>query len=232
LQPGAVMKILALIIAGAGLLCGVFALALQFSITIPESMATGRSLFLSVLFYFSFFTILANCGAAICHTAQILPFKFLEILRHRSVGGAATTAMVMVAMVYNLILAPEGAPQGESVLCDMILHYVTPALMVAWWLASANGRATFQSIVWWLVPPAVYLAFVYVRWHFVHEVSNPFLDPALGQYRLLSGIFGIVILFVSTGLVVILLDKAVGQITRRQDRYRNSARYASRRRLR
>ncbi len=226
------MKTLALIIAGLGLVSGAFALVLQYSITVTEAMAGGRSLAGAVLFYFSFFTILANCAALISHLAQFLPFKFLDVLRTRSVGGAATTAMVMVAMVYSLILAPQGAPQGESVLCDVILHYITPTLMLAWWLVSAKGKVSLQSLVWWLVPPAVYLAFVYIRWFFVQEVSNPFLDPALGQYRLLSGIFGIVLLFVTTGLMVILLDKSVGKLKGRQGRYRSSARYASRRRLR
>jgi len=226
------MKILARIIAGLGLSCSAFALALQFSITIPESMAAGRSLGLSILFFFSFFTILANCVTVIFYAAQLLPFNFLRFLRRRSVAGAVTTAMVMVAMVYNLILSPQGAPQGESVLCDLILHYLAPVLMLAWWLVSANGRAKLKSIIWWLGPPAIYMVFVYIRWLFVGEVSNPFLDPELGLSRVLSGIAGIVILFVTTGLAVILLDKAVGQIKGHQDQYRSSARYASRRRLR
>ena len=226
------MKNLALIIAGLGLASGIFALALQYSITVPEAMAAGRSQAGAILFYFSFFTILANCAAVISHAAQYLPFKSLDILRHRSVGGAVTTAMLMVAMVYNLILAPQGAPQGESVLCDMILHYVTPILMMSWWLVSANGRTRFVSLVWWLAPPAFYLAFVYIRWLFVREVSNPFLDPALGMPRVVSGIVGILLLFVTTGLLIIILDKIVGKVKRHQGRYQSSARYASRHRLR
>lgn len=41
----------------AGLVVGLIALALQFSITIPASMEAGRGLFGSIVFYFSFFTI-------------------------------------------------------------------------------------------------------------------------------------------------------------------------------
>jgi len=208
------MKTLARIIAGGGLLAGLTGLLLQFSLTIPASMAAGRSFWLSVLFYFSFFTILSNIAVVISHAGQLLPAKALPCFRRRSTGGAITTLMLVVGIVYHFILAPLWSPKGSFLICDVILHYVTPSLMAAWWLVSANGKARFKTLLWWLVPPAAYLVLVYIRWAFVHEVPYPFLDPALTRHELISGITGIVVLFLIAGPVVVISDKIMGWLKR------------------
>ena len=59
----------------AGLAIGFAALVLQFAITMPASMAAGRSLLGSIVFYFSFFTILTNIGAVLIH-ASLLSSSF------------------------------------------------------------------------------------------------------------------------------------------------------------
>lgn len=208
------MKRVARVIAGGGLLFGVIGLLLQFSLTIPASMAAGRSFWLSVLFYFSFFTILSNIAAVISHMGQLLPSTMLTYFRRRSTGGAITTLMLVVGIIYHFILAPLWSPKGLFLVCDVILHYVTPILMAAWWLVSANGKARFKTLLWWLLPPAAYLVFVYTRWAFVHEVPYPFLDPTLTRQELISGIVGIVVLFAVTGPAVVISDKIVGGLKR------------------
>jgi hypothetical protein len=208
------MKKLARIIAGGGLLAGLLGLVLQFVLTIPASMATGRSFGLSVLYYFSFFTILSNIAAVVSHAAQLMPASMMAYFHRRSTGGAITTLMLVVGIVYHFILAPLWSPQGLFLVCNVILHYITPGLMAAWWLASANGKARFKTLLWWLVPPAVYLVFVYVRWVFVHEVPYPFLDPSLTRQELISGITGIVMLFLITGPTVVISDKTIGWLKR------------------
>ena len=208
------MKNVARVIAGGGLLFGVTGLLLQFSLTIPAFMAAGRSFWLSVLFYFSFFTILSNIAAVLNHAVQVFPVSRLNYFRRRSTAGAITTLILVVCIVYHFILAPLWSPQGLFMVADVILHYVTPILMAGWWLASANGKACFMTLLWWLIPPLVYLVFVYIRWAFVHEVPYPFLDPALTSQELISGIVGIVVLFVVTGPAVVISDKIVGGLKR------------------
>ncbi len=208
------MKTLARIIAGGGLLIGLAGLLLQFSLTISASMAAGRNFWLSVLFYFSFFTILSNIAAVVSHAGQLFPAKELAYFQRRSTGGAITTLMMVVGVVYHFILAPLWSPKGLFLVCDVILHYVTPILMAVWWLVSANGKARFKTLLWWLMPAAAYLVFVYVRWAFVHEVPYPFLDPALPRQELIRGIVGIVVLFVITGPAVVISDKVAGWLKR------------------
>ena len=208
------MKNLARILAGGGGLIGLIGLLLQFSLTIPASLAAGRNFWLSILFYFSFFTILSNIAAVVSHAGQLFPVKELTYFHRRSTAGAITTLMMVVGIVYHFILAPLWSPKGLFLVCDVILHYVTPCLAVAWWLVSANGKARFKTLLWWLVPPAVYLVFVYTRWSFVHEVPYPFLDPTLPRQELIRGIVGIVVLFVIIGPAVVISDKVIGWLKR------------------
>ncbi|VAW20456.1 hypothetical protein MNBD_ALPHA11-121, partial [hydrothermal vent metagenome] len=48
------------IVASFGFFVGIATLLLQFSVSIPNSIEDGRSLTMSVIRYFSFFTILTN----------------------------------------------------------------------------------------------------------------------------------------------------------------------------
>ena len=59
------------ITAWIGFVIGLAALLLQFAITIPASMETGRTALASVIFYFSFFTILTNILAVLVHAAAL-----------------------------------------------------------------------------------------------------------------------------------------------------------------
>lgn len=208
------MKKAARIFATWGLLAGVAGLLLQLVITIPASMAAGRSFFLSILFYFSFFTILANICAVINHAAQLFPISELRSQQRRSVSGAVTTMMLASGVMYHFVLAPLWASKGLFWLGDALLRYVTPLLMLLWWLASANGRARFITLLWWLIPPAAYMGFVYVRWLFVGEVPYPFLDPNQTLQNWLRSIVGVCEFYVLVAVSVVTVDKLIGRVKR------------------
>ncbi|MGX9572708.1 hypothetical protein [Mesorhizobium sp. f-mel] len=57
----------------SGLVIGLAGLVLQICITIPASMAAGRSFVGSLVFYLSFFTILTNIGAVLVHASLLSP---------------------------------------------------------------------------------------------------------------------------------------------------------------
>ncbi|MFT4073987.1 MAG: Pr6Pr family membrane protein [Asticcacaulis sp.] len=208
------MKKVARIIATWGLITGLAGLLLQFAITIPASMAAGRGFALSVLFYFSFFTIPANIGAVISHAAQVLPLDRLKTFHRRNISGAVTTMMLASGVMYHFVLAPLWASKGLFWLSDALLRYVTPILMLLWWLASANGKARFVTLLWWLVPPAAYMVFIYVRWLLVHEVPYPFLEPNQTRQDWLRGMVGLCEFYLLTAVVVVLADKTIGWVRR------------------
>lgn len=182
-----------------GLAAGAAALAVQFLITVPSAMAAGRGLPGAVVFYFSFFTILTNLLAVFVHASGVFPGS-LRFFAAPRVRAGVVVAMVVVCLVYALVLARLWQPQGLFLLCDILLHYVAPAIMVAWWLVDGrDGSTRFRDIPYWLAYPIVYAVYVFVRAPLAGEVPYPFLDVSTNgttgvavAVLLMTGLFAVV----------------------------------------
>ncbi|WP_265519552.1 Pr6Pr family membrane protein [Nitratireductor luteus] len=199
-----------LILNFTGFVIGVFALVLQFVILMPVSMAAGHSLGGSIVYYFSFFTILTNILVVLTHLAALIgrPAFFR---RARARGGVAV-AIAAVGLVYYLLLSDLWRPQGLFLLCDLLLHYVTPALFLTWWLlAGADGSLRWRDILYWLAYPVLYLLYLLARAPIAGEVPYVFLDVGvLGIGKVLLIIGGIALLFVLLSAVTVMADRVVG----------------------
>jgi len=202
----------------AGLVIGLTALVLQFALTIPASMAAGRSLLGSVVFYFSFFTILTNIAAVLVHAALLSPtgYAWFPAFAGRRVRAGVAVAITLVFIVYVTVLAGLWRPQGLFLLCDVLLHYVTPAIFVLWWLtAGADGGTRWRDISWWMIYPLAYLACVLVRAPFAGEVPYPFLDVARnGAVGVALSALAITALFIGLGVLAVLADHGIGRLRR------------------
>jgi hypothetical protein len=205
---------MARVLAITGLCIGFVALVLQFAITMQASMLAGRSFAGSVVFYLSFFTILTNIGAALVYSA-VLTGKPGRFGSPRMRAGVAV-AIAVVMIVYATILARLWQPAGLFLLCDVLLHYVTPVLYLAWWLyAGVDGSTRWRDLPWWLVYPLFYLAWVMIRAPFAGEVPYPFLDTTtngVGSVAISS--LSVLGLFLLVSVVVLAADQIVG--TRRR----------------
>ncbi|RUW44341.1 Pr6Pr family membrane protein, partial [Mesorhizobium sp. M8A.F.Ca.ET.021.01.1.1] len=157
----------------AGLVVGLIALVLQFSITIPASMEAGRGLLGSIVFYFSFFTILTNIGAVLVHISLLSSsgYAWLPAFAGPRMRACVAVSITLVFIVYATVLARLWQPQGLFLLCDVLLHYVTPVLFVLWWLISgADGRTRWSDVSWWVVYPIAYLVYSLARAPLAGEV--------------------------------------------------------------
>ena len=202
-----------------GLAAGVFGLLLQFVLTIPASMAAGRSLAGSIIFYFSFFTILTNILAAATHAAGLdLTGVRLMCLQKPRVSAGVAVAIAVVGIVYFVILARLWQPQGWWLAADVTLHYVTPVLFVGWWLAAGtDGTTRWSDPVLWLAWPVAYTVYALARAPITGEVPYPFLDyEASGWGHVAQAIGGIVVLFVGLGAVAVMTDRALARWRARQ----------------
>lgn len=163
----------------AGLAIGLVGLMLQFAITMPASIAAGRTVLGSAVFYFSFFTILTNIGAVLVYLAALRDAKSGLLGLFASARGGVAVAIALVMIVYVTILAPLWQPEGLFLLCDVLLHYVTPILYLAWWLAAgADGSTRWSDIPYWVAYPVLYLIYALARAPIAGEVPYPFLDIA------------------------------------------------------
>ena len=116
----------------AGLVIGLAGLVLQFCISIPASMEAGRSLLGSIVFLFSFFTILTNIGAVLVYTSLLSStgYAWLPGFAGSRMRAGVAVSITLVFIVYATVLARLWHPQGLFLFCDILLHYVTPVLFV------------------------------------------------------------------------------------------------------
>ncbi|SDA74869.1 Pr6Pr family membrane protein [Mesorhizobium qingshengii] len=200
----------------AGLVIGLAGLVLQFCITIPASMEAGRSLLGSIVFLFSFFTILTNIGAVLVHTSLLSPtgYAWLPAFAGPRMRAGVAVSIALVFIVYATVLAQLWQPQGLFLLCDVLLHYVTPVLFVLWWLTSgADGRTRWSDISWWMLYPVAYLVYALTRAPLAGEVPYPFLDVAKnGPASVAVSALAITGLFLVLCIIAVLADHSVSRL--------------------
>ncbi|RWD71907.1 Pr6Pr family membrane protein [Mesorhizobium sp.] len=198
----------------AGLVIGLIALVLQAAITIPASMAAGRSLLGAIVFLLSFFTILTNIAAVMVHASLLSPtgYAWLPAFAGQRMRAGVAVSITLVFIVYATVLAGLWQPQGLFLLCDILLHYVTPLIFVLWWLiAGADGSTRWRDISWWMIYPLAYLAYALIRAPFAGEVPYPFLDVAKnGAASVAVSAVGVTALFVGLSVLAVLIDHGIG----------------------
>lgn len=200
----------------AGLVIGLIALVLQAAITIPASMAAGRSLLSSIVFLFSFFTILTNIAAVMVHASLLSPtgYAWFPVFAGPRMRTGVAVSITLVFIVYATVLAGLWQPQGLFLLCDILLHYITPLIFVLWWLvAGADGSTRWRDISWWMIYPLAYLAYALIRAPFAGEVPYPFLDVAKnGAASVAVSAVGVTALFVGLSVLAVLIDHGIGRL--------------------
>jgi hypothetical protein len=201
-------------LAAAGLCVGLAALVLQFAITMQAAMLAGRSFVGSIVFYFSFFTILTNIGAVLVHSATLTGRPGWFGSPRVRAGVAVAIAVVMI--VYAAVLARLWQPSGLFLVCDVLLHYVAPVLYLAWWLwAGADGSTRWRDLPGWLAYPLLYLAWIMLRAPFAGEVPYPFLNSATnGLERVAVSSLSVFGLFLLVSAIIIVADHVVGRRVR------------------
>ncbi|UCI05437.1 Pr6Pr family membrane protein [Mesorhizobium sp. B1-1-8] len=200
----------------AGLAIGLIALVLQFSITLPASMAAGRGLLGSIVFYFSFFTILTNIGAVLVHASLLSPagYAWFPAFAGKRMRAGVAVAVTLVFIVYSTVLARLWAPEGLFLLCDILLHYVTPLIFVLWWLiAGADGSTRWRDISWWMIYPLAYLGYALIRAPIAGEVPYPFLDVAKnGAASVAISALATTALFLGLCVLAVLVDHGIARL--------------------
>jgi hypothetical protein len=197
----------------AGLVIGLAGLVLQFCITIPASMDAGRGFLGSIVFYFSFFTILTNIGAVLVHASLLSSsgYAWLPAFAGPRMRAGVAVSIALVFIVYATVLARLWQPQGLFLLCDVLLHYVTPVLFVLWWLmAGADGSTRWRDMSWWVLYPLAYLAYALLRAPIAGEVPYPFLDAAKNGWTSVAiRSLAITAIFIVLCAIAVLVDHGV-----------------------
>jgi len=185
-----------------GLVLGLVALGLQFSISMPAYLANGMSLPEALLQFFSFFTILTNIAITLIYLSALAGWSWLNWFRAPRTRAMMVAVMLLVMIFYHVLLRPIWQPEGLFLVCDYLLHYAAPILFALWWaVTQKHGAVDYPDTPAMLVPPLIYLAYVMAR----GALTNVYPYPTLNAFELGYGQVAINVVMVAIGLIILYL---------------------------
>ena len=188
------------------------ALALRTRITILEFTAAGDSVGDGLFHLAGYFTVWTTTLVALAMTAVAVGVWPGGRKASDSVLAALALYVTVVAIVNHTLLRGliDFTPIEE--IADALLHYVTPALVVCWWIAFApKAGLRYRDAFIWLTYPLAYCAAALVRGAYSGWYPYPFLDVrVLGQQGVAFNAAGLGAVIAVTGLVIIFTARALG----------------------
>lgn len=173
--------------AVVGLVIGLAGLVLQFWLTIPSSMESGRNLLMSLVFFFSFFTIQTNIILVLVYLGVLFDGPWLVLFEKPQTRVMAAALITLVMVFYHFILASVWAPEGLWKVADVLLHYVTPLFYLIWFAVLRYSCAVkFSAIPKMLIYPLLYVAYVLVRGAVTGEYPYAIFDANTLGYALVA----------------------------------------------
>ncbi|MEO6918635.1 MAG: Pr6Pr family membrane protein [Collimonas sp.] len=167
-----------------------FAIAAQFSISIPLLLAKGMTYGEAVWRMFGYLTILTNVLVAVACSVLLLkpdsaPGQYFS---RPGVQTAITLYIIIVGLGYNVLLRNHAPFTGLHRLSDESLHTVVPLLYLFYWLSYVpkSGLRAKDSLLW-LVYPLAYFAMAMLRGGSSGFYPYPFLNVTnLGYARVMG----------------------------------------------
>jgi hypothetical protein len=163
--------------------------------------------------FFSFFTILTNILIGI-YVVALLPPRMMRdpFFTRPPVQTALVMYITVVGLIYNLILRGEWHSSGLQAVLHDILHTVIPLLVIIYWVVWVNARQVrYTSILLWLVYPAVYTLFVFIRASSNRWYPYPFMDLArLGGQAVLINCLWVLAVFLFFSLLYVFWGRRKG----------------------
>jgi hypothetical protein len=190
-----------------------FAVLLQLWLSIQLATSNGKTLTDGLVAYLGYFTVLTNIFVAVVATAGAIGRGRAArvALYTPAMVGCATTAILLVGIVYHLLLRNVWAPQGAQWLADVLLHYVVPAGALLHWLVYRHqDRLDAWTPVSWSVYPLAYVIYALIRGELLGSYPYPFIDvAALGYVQVLVNTAALWAAFLVLGFAVLGLSRMV-----------------------
>ncbi len=194
--------------AGLVALIAFIGLALQLAASLGEAHgALGAALWAM----FRFFTIIGNLLTMLVFAGFALGARAVT---PRVVGGI-TLMMMLVGIVYVTMLRGTLVLSGAAYVADIVMHYVSPLLVVLFWLilAPKGGLSSGDPLRWSLLPLA-YLPYALARGVDDGKYPYPFIDVGkIGLQQALINAAVIALGFLIAGYALVWLDRRMSTRT-------------------
>lgn len=197
----------AAVVGGSALL----GFGLQLYSFVGRILERGDPLGPSLVRLFSYFTIIVNVLVGVALAWHVFaptsrPGRWAGSSRGL---GSLTTSIALVAIAYHLLLRSYWSPQGLDLVSDRLLHYVTPILLLGYWVAfGPRNQPQWKDALSWTVLPVGYFGWVLLRGAIVNEYPYPFLDVAdLGYPAMAVNAAGLLASYLGLALAVIAVSR-------------------------
>ena len=190
-------------------------LGIQLYLILYTRWSIEASLLGGLVSFFSYFTVLTNTLVATVLTSELAArdSALRRWLLQPWVRSGVAVSIAIVGLAYSLLLRHLWDPEGWQWLADELLHDVMPLLYLAyWWLCVPKGTLRFRHIGVWVIYPLAYFGYSLLRGHELAVYPYPFIDvDKLGYAQVFINASGLLVGFVLMGLLVIALDRWLGQ---------------------
>jgi hypothetical protein len=183
-----------------------FGVLLQLYLSVRLALQNQSSVAAGLVNFFSYLTVLTNIFVGLTST---LPVVFGNSRLGRWFGsgmvlGSATTAIVFVGISYHVLLRNVWSPQGLQRVADLTLHYVVPAVALAYWIVfPPRPRLPGWAPLSWCIYPLFYTVYALGLGELVGTYPYHFIDAgSLGYPRVLMNLLGLLIVFLVLGGIV------------------------------
>lgn len=133
--------------------------------------------------------------------------------------GICTMSITLTGIVAAAIVASEFDAHTPSGIATVLLHIVTPVLIMAdWLLFDTKGRWKKTAPLWWLTVPYIYFAFIMVSSRFMDKEAPlrfpyPFLDyEQMGIMMLLLVVGVMTAVYLVISYLCIMIDSKMGRL--------------------
>lgn len=173
---------------------------LQLGLSLQLAAGNGKPWVAGLVAYLGYFTVLTNLFVALVLSVPLLVRggRARHFFDAPGTLACAAASIALVGLAYHVLLRHIWNPQGAQWLADVLLHYVTPLLYVAWWVGAAPRPAVRWWSPWvWCLYPTAYLAYALVRGVWLGAYPYPFIDvAALGYARVFINALGLMLVFI------------------------------------
>ncbi len=161
--------------------------------------------------YFTFMTNLTGLAAGCVFTAALWPSRtgVRRWFALPPVQGGVLVYALAVFLVYHFMLAAVWHPAPAWLFAAIILHYVVPAMYLAYWFAFVPCGATrWGHVLYWQLFPIAYAVVIMSIGTSLAGYPYPFLDVELVGWRAaLYAMFTVMAGYVLLSIVVVAVDR-------------------------
>ncbi|UOQ64580.1 Pr6Pr family membrane protein [Hymenobacter volaticus] len=169
--------------AAVGAVLGITGIALQFYLTYTNRQLPAVEM---VIRFFSYFTILTN-ALVVLYLLAASTGSSTGLTRFASrpeVGTAVTVYILVVGVVYQTVLRGLVPLDEWGRVADNIIHGLVPLYMLCYWLWFVSTKPVrLQTLPYWLIYPAAYLAYTLLHGSMANFYPYPFVNVGALGYR-------------------------------------------------